>query len=179
MRHAHEMAGLRSGSSTPPPSVRYFPLHQREPTAEWILGLLEHEDVSTSISIDEPVLQPHTIHPMHKNKWFLRNNRYKPPLSPMRPLRRSSSTSQLDIEKVKQNNSLTMHSKPKWWSISKLNIRAKQAKSEAVDIKSGYKVNYGVHPLQNIKQRWSSRLNLLKRSLSNRVLRRQISNNVS
>lgn len=172
MRHTEGITSLRSGSCTPPPHTRYFPSFQREPTAEWILGLLEHEDVSTSISIDESVLRPDPVHPLHKNKWFLRQNRYRTPPSPKPVLRRSSSTSQLDIEKLKENNALSLQSKPKWWSITKLHKSKVTSRVESIDVQSGYKLHYGnqVHSLQLIKQRWSSRLHLLKRSLSNRIL---------
>lgn len=155
--------------------------------SEWILGLLEHEDVSTSVtSINDIEQQP--VHAIHKTKWFiLHHNRYKQNISPSSPvqkqLRRSSSTSQLDTEQLRDVNYLSLSSKPKWWSRNKLNkpkpvqsSSEKRPKSDPIDIKTGTKItqhhhSHGhVHSLQNLRHKWSSRLNLLKRSLSNRML---------
>lgn len=196
MRRVKEIEIQRACASTPPPHTRYFASsassRRRDSDSDWIIGLLEHEDVSTSssnINNIDPMLQSNTLHAIHKSKWFIhRHNHYKqsPPSTPSSPvhknIRRSSSTSQLDVKYLQDTNYLTFNSKPKWWSITKLH-KAKPVQSEPIDIKKlGQKNHHGTghaHSLQNIKHKFSSRFNLLKRSLSNRlVFKRQSTNDV-
>lgn len=200
MRRVNRIEYQRHGTRTPPPQTRFFvPSSSPQSDSEWILGLLEPDDIPSSpasIHDIDPVFlstSPNS-HSMQKNKWSAnRHNRYKsstPPLLPVYPsIRRSSSTSELHRNPLEDVNYLTFNSKPKWWSITKLHktkpekgtkpdlvksksyLNDKISKSEPIDIKGPHKNQpHNVHHAHTLQH--------IKQKFSSRLhlLKRSLSN---